>query len=117
MRGKTIVLGLAGLMLSQLAAADSIHEYNIVKHVKMNAGQTMTVKMPCDGTDAAFRGGAYIVKANGTIAPYNNPVMQQVPIYDADQDKIIGLQFGLGNGAKDAKNVAVWVSCLSDNNG
>ena len=55
------------------------------------------------------------IKADGSIAPYNNPVAQQVPLYDSDNDKIIGLQFGLHGGAQ-AEHVAVWISCISDNN-
>ena len=109
-------------MVATGAMADHLSEYYPTSSIVLAPAQQKVVTLNCNENDHLMgRGGAYVIKAssvpggNGSIAPFNNPILQQVPVWDADHDRISGIQFGLIGGPK-AEHVIVWISCLSDNN-
>lgn len=128
------MVGVAGLIATG-AWAD--HLTPAYKHgsLTLNPGQEKTYILMCDpGSHVTGKGGAYVVKHDGSITPYNDPMLQQVPcqmqdappsdvpveacvppVWDDPSALVGGIQFGLIGGAK-TENVVVWLPCEQDNN-
>jgi len=109
------MLALAVVMImsiATIASAESGTFYYPKKEIFLQPTQQVIEPMLCNGTDHSSRSGAYYLKADGvTPMPFNNPVLQQVPEWDAGKDNIVGMQFGIQNQRPAPKHIVIWLEC------